>query len=365
MLTTIVIRSKDEADRLRLALASLAGQAALGEVVVVDDGSSDRTPQVIAEAASSLPLRVVSHRVARGRSAAANAGARAARGDVLVFLDGDTLAGPGLVARHAALHAARPDCVGRGETFHLRCTRFLLDPECATPRPGEEERLARLASEERERLKVTLAQVRHDFTSIERRATPGIYPGSAPRLLCELEMEALREHPDCSVLWAAASGCNWSVRRSDFLGAGGFDEMLDINEHRELALRLCQRGAKMAAVDGACSYHLTHRSGWRDPLQDTRWESAFYAAHPRPVVKLLAVFWASLSPDYAIPADARITSLPALEEAASRYGSGIDYDAIRRSVLSLPELATSAVDKIADGSRARPSAPSIATTNSA
>jgi hypothetical protein len=203
---------------------------------------------------------------------------------------------------------------------------------------------------------VTLAQVLHDFASIERRATPGIYPGSAPRRLCELEMTALREHPDCSVLWAAASGCNWSVDRLAFLDAGGFDESLDINEHRELALRLCQRGARMVAVDGACSYHLTHRSGWRDPLQDTRWESAFYAVHPLPVVKLLAVFWASLSPGYAIPAEARITSLPALEEAASRYGSGIDYDAIRRSIPSLQELATPAAGAMADDCGARASA---------
>jgi hypothetical protein len=302
----------------------------------------------------------VSHRTARGRSGAANAGARAARGDVLIFLDGDTLAGRELVARHAALHAARPGCVGRGETFHLRCTRCLLDPESASPRPGEEARLARLASDERDRLKVTLAQVLHDFGSIERRASPGIYPGSAPGRLLELEMAALRDHPDCSVLWAAASGCNWSVARSDFLAAGGFDEALDINEHRELALRLCQRGARMAAVDGACSYHLTHRSGWRDPLQDTRWERAFYAAHPLPVVKLLAVLWASLSPGYAIPAEARITSLPALEEAASGYGSGVDYDALRRTILSLPELGTPMAPA---NDRATP--PSVAATTSA
>jgi hypothetical protein len=138
------------------------------------------------------------------------------------------------------------------------------------------------------------------------------------------------------VLWAAASGSNQSVSRTAFLDAGGFDERLDINEHRELALRLCTAGARMAAVDGAFCYHLTHRSGWRDPLSETRWEQVFYAAHPILAVKLLAVFWAGLAPSRDLPPEARIDSLPALE-AAARGGTGVDYDAVRRG-LGLPAL---------------------------
>ena len=91
----------------------------------------------------------------------------------------------------------------------------------------------------------------------------------------------------------------------------------------------------MGAVEGARSYHLTHRSGWRDPLRETGWEAAFYAAHPIAAVKLLAVFWASLSPASALPAaEARIGSLPALE-AAARGDNGVDYDAARAR-LGLP-----------------------------
>ena len=93
----------------------------------------------------------------------------------------------------------------------------------------------------------------------------------------------------------------------------------------------------MAFAAGARDYHLTHRSGWRDPLQDTRWEQAFYRAHPLLVVKLLAVFWACLAPNHRIPKEAQITSLPELEVAA-RGDNGIDYDAIRRMIGSLPEL---------------------------
>lgn len=344
MSVSVVVRSKDEADRLRLTLASLSRQTAPAEVVVVDDGSSDHTPAVIAEASGRLRLVHVRHAAARGRSAAANAGARAASGSVLLFLDGDTLADPDLVRRHAAAHAARPALIGRGETLHLRCTRHLRDPESGTPMPGDGDRVARWSAAELERQRVTRAQVLDDFAAIERRAEPGIYPGAGPRRLQAIELEALREHPQCSVLWAAASGANQSVRRDAFLASGGFDEAIDINEHRELALRLCRAGLAMGLVDGARSYHLTHRSGWRDPLEQIGWEQRFHGAHPLPEVALLAVFWASLSPLSPLPEAERILSLPALEQAA-RDRSAAERDAARRR-LGLPPLRSTAAARL-------------------
>jgi glycosyltransferase involved in cell wall biosynthesis len=337
MQVSVVVRSKDEADRLRLTLASLARQTMPAEVIVVDDGSTDHTSTVLAEAARELPFRVVAHATPRGRAGAANAGARAATGEVLLFLDGDTLAAPEMVARHAAVHAAGSQRIGRGERFHFRGTRFLQDPETGTPRPGEEARLARMAPGEHSRLLVTRADVIDDFAALARRAEPGVYPGAGPRQLDELEVDALRHHPDSSVLWAAACGANLSVRRDAFARVGGFDEAIDNNEHRELALRLYLDGARMLLVEGASAYHLTHRAGWRDPLRDTQWEVVFYRAHPELVVKLLAVFWASLAPNSRIPREARIRSLPELE-AAARGDNGVDYDAIRRLIGSLPEL---------------------------
>lgn len=332
---SVVVRSKDEAHRLRLTIASLSRQTLPAEIVVVDDGSTDHTADVLAEAATAMPLRVVSHAAPRGRSGASNAGARAATGDILVFLDGDTLAAPDFVACHARVHAPGALRIGRGERFHFRSTRFLQDPETATPRAGEEARLARLSAAERAQLAVTRADVVGDFAALARRAGPGIYPGAGPRRLQEIELDALRRHPDCSVLWAAACGSNLSVPRDAFLRAGGFDEAIDNNEHRELALRLCQAGARMTMAEGAFDYHLTHRTGWRDPLLDTQWEQAFYRAHPILAVRLLCVFWASLDPGSGIPSEARITSLPELEVAA-RGDNGVDYDAVRRMIGTQP-----------------------------
>ena len=67
MKASVVIRSKDEAPRLRLALASLLHQTTTAEIVVVDDGSTDATPSTVAEAARSLAIVAVTHATARGR----------------------------------------------------------------------------------------------------------------------------------------------------------------------------------------------------------------------------------------------------------------------------------------------------------
>ena len=334
MSVSVVIRTKDEASRLRLVLASLSQQSHSAEIVVVDDGSSDHTQDVLTEAKRDQNLVLLRHEVPRGRSAASNAGARAASGAMLIFIDGDTLAHPDFISCHVRAHADHAGLIARGETLHLRCTRMLLDPDTGTAMPSEANRVAALSPRDLDRLRVTRDQVLFDVPAIERRAESGLYPGAGPRLLQEIELKALREHSSCSVLWAAASGSNQSVARDAFLALGGFHEAIDINEHRELALRLQRSGHRMVFAEGARSYHLIHRSGWRDPLQDTAWEDAFHAAHPLPEVELLPVFWASLSPRVPFAQEDRIMSLPELEAAATS-GTAAWRGALR-AVLGLP-----------------------------
>ena len=335
MRASVIVRSKDEADRLRLTLKSLALQSEVSEIVVVNDGSSDKTNAVIEEAAKSAPIRQIVNETPTGRSAAANAGAVQASGDILIFLDGDTLAGRDFVSTHLELHRKERNIVARGETHHLRCTRFFADPETGSPRLGEEARVAAMSEAELARMRVTMRDVEDNFQSIHKRSQPGIYPGVGPRRLFDLEMDALRNHPHCSVLWAAASGSNQSVRRDVFLECGGFHDAITINEHRELALRLTQAKQRMVAADGAYSYHLTHRSGWRDPASDETWESLFYRAHPIAAVPLMSVFWASLSEPVPFAAAAQINSLPELEVAAERCKDIQGAEDVRRAHFAL------------------------------
>ena len=84
-------------DEVGVVLASLAGPA---ELVVVDDGSTDATREVLAQAASEhRNLIVVCHAANRGQSAALLSGVRAARAPWIVTLDGDGQNDPADLAR--------------------------------------------------------------------------------------------------------------------------------------------------------------------------------------------------------------------------------------------------------------------------
>ena len=82
---SIIVPVLNEAQGISESLAALAPLRARGhEVIVVDGGSSDKTPDLARRAAD----RVVS--APRGRASQMNAGAALARGEVLVFLHADT-----------------------------------------------------------------------------------------------------------------------------------------------------------------------------------------------------------------------------------------------------------------------------------
>jgi len=85
---TVVLNTYNRAYLLPRALASVLAQTRTDyEVVIVDDGSQDDTPQVLAEIADE---RVRSIRQPNaGLSAARNTGLRAALGEIVVFLDDD------------------------------------------------------------------------------------------------------------------------------------------------------------------------------------------------------------------------------------------------------------------------------------
>jgi glycosyltransferase involved in cell wall biosynthesis len=97
----VIVPAYNAAATLGATLASARGQTLRDlELIVVDDGSRDPTPAVLAE----LGLRDQRLRVIRqanaGVSAARNAGLRAARADIIAFLDSDDLWAPGHLARH-------------------------------------------------------------------------------------------------------------------------------------------------------------------------------------------------------------------------------------------------------------------------
>jgi len=312
MRISVIIITKDEQPRLRLCLASLARQTIRwgqdAELIIVDDGS---TPAVgAAEIPADLPWpRIIRHGRSQGRSAARNAGAALARGERLLFLDGDTLLSPGTAALHSELGA---DELGRGEQRHLRGTRFFRDPSTGEPWPGKES-LVRSLGDLSARLVTERMIAEMPFDRWVERSEVAIYPGAAPRRLYDLEMSALRARSAPRAQWMAASGHNFSVPRVAFATAGGFNEHIALNEHRELALRLCRRGARLVLVEGAISIHITHREGWRDPLAgEDSWQQVFARDYPRETQVMLQ-FWRSLAGDRTLAAAERVMTLEAAD----------------------------------------------------
>lgn len=85
MAISIIIPAKNEEQGLQQILPDLMANFPEAQLIVVDDGSRDRTAAV-AYAASA---NVVPQPYSKGNGAAIKAGTRAASGDILVFMDAD------------------------------------------------------------------------------------------------------------------------------------------------------------------------------------------------------------------------------------------------------------------------------------
>jgi dolichyl-phosphate beta-glucosyltransferase len=91
---SLIVPAYNEGQRLRSSLAAMS--AYLGargfpyEIIVVDDGSSDDTAAIAAEAAARDPhLRALGYQPNRGKGCAVRTGMLAARGEYHMFIDAD------------------------------------------------------------------------------------------------------------------------------------------------------------------------------------------------------------------------------------------------------------------------------------
>lgn len=207
---SVVIATRDRAERLEGVLASLEGERGeILEAVVVDNGSRDRTPAVLAAWGAAWPGALALHHGPPGKSGALNAGLRRTRGELLAFLDDDVRVRPGW-ARALRGAAAQNDAVA----FQGR----ILPPA---------EALADAAIRARWRRLGTLPHVDLGEGLAERRVL---------------------------------TGANMAVRRPELEALGGFDERLGpgaagLSEDTDLARRLVARGRRILYVGAAAVEH--------------------------------------------------------------------------------------------------------------
>ena len=110
----VVITYNEDANIVN-CLSSITSQIGAGsmEVLVVDDGSSDRTADVVAEFAVDRPeIVLLQHPFNRGRGAARETGINAARGELIAMVDADIVLPPNWLQCCGAALTDNVDAVG-------------------------------------------------------------------------------------------------------------------------------------------------------------------------------------------------------------------------------------------------------------
>ena len=202
---SVIIPTYNRAELVTHCLAALSRQKEPSqfEVIVVDDGSTDETPELLASLAAPYELRV-ERQANRGQAAARNVGAAAARTPYCLFVDDDVTFDEHFVSAHVRAHRVRERLAALGP-LRLR--------HAASANP-----LAR---------HVVAVWDRHaeEAVSGEREAT----------------------FRDC---WSG----NLSVPRDVLLEVGGFAEDLPRKHDVELGFRLARAGLAFRYVPDAVAY---------------------------------------------------------------------------------------------------------------
>lgn len=136
-LVTVAVSTYNRAASLGVLLDALAAQTLAAdqiEVVVVDDASTDGTPELLAARASNSPFRLTHVRLDRnrGQSAGRNTAWRRGCAAIVAFTDDDCRPTPGWLAE--GLRAMDEPCVLVGATEPDPAQRDLLDPLARTMR---------------------------------------------------------------------------------------------------------------------------------------------------------------------------------------------------------------------------------------
>ena len=208
MNTSVIISTYNGAHKVLNLLKALERQSYQDfETVIVIDGSTDNTAQVINNASLSLSFLRVIEQENRGRAAVRNRGAETASGDLLIFFDDDMRPVPSCVEKHVLHHATYPRTILGGN-------------------PIEDSR--------------------RQTTDFQR------YKASLSRGWVEpLRYISKPLHKDNVFLTAA----NFSVPKEVFVKIGGFDENMNDIEDLDFALRAVEKKVPIYFKYEAIAWH--------------------------------------------------------------------------------------------------------------
>ncbi len=135
-LVSTIIPVYNRPEMVRQAVASVLNQTYRPiEILLVDDGSTDHTPEVLAELQATHPQEIrVLHQANAGAGRARETGRQAARGAYIQYLDSDDYLLPNKFTDQVAALVDHPDCaIAYGTSSHVHADgQVLEDPSRRT-----------------------------------------------------------------------------------------------------------------------------------------------------------------------------------------------------------------------------------------
>lgn len=300
---SVIIPTFNKAVYLDLTLASWCYQERedFGLIVVVD-GSTDNTREILEKYASRLPLNIIEIKNT-GRAGARNVGLKQARGSVIVFSDDDRVVVPGFLNAHFENLANNPDqfislgwqygvLTNIGQDCYLP-TDLLVKVVRERPELGDSVitgNAARLFSAD---------DLDKDFSLID---TWYFHEPWFEEYLHPAIKQFGDELTACPLVWAFGTTGNLAISKKVLEQAGGFDEDFSGwgNEDTELNYRLISNGMRTRVARQAINYHQNHP---RD-IGQLKWNwlrtaGIFLNKHPdiRIALYIQAVMWNLPYPD--------------------------------------------------------------------
>lgn len=252
MKASVIIPTFNKYERLKLTLHTLELQTydkKCFEVIIINDGSTDETNQLISDNIFNFDLHYL-NQTNKGRAAARNAGIKAAKNEILIFIDDDTVLDKDFIRAHIEKQQDNKSII-HGMIREVPYVKFFKDPSKGIF--YDEFVQLGVNTKNLNQMCITTEELEFKFAEkIEAKSKITAH---------EKIVQAVFEYGAVKWNWITFSGGNMSLPKKWAEKSGCFDEKYYVNwgcEDMDLGYRLMERGYPFRYCKEAVNYHLDH-----------------------------------------------------------------------------------------------------------